>query len=81
MPSKAIKADADGAGYSWATIRRAQKALGIQAVKEGMRGGWVWTLPPAKMLKNPEDAQQKKVSTFGNIEHLGDNGDRVEVEL
>ena len=50
MPVKSIKADADGAGYSWATIRRAQKALGIEAVKEGGRFGngkqqWVWKLP------------------------------------
>ena len=46
VPSKVVKADADGAGYSWATIRRAQKALGVEAIKEGMKGGWVWRLPP-----------------------------------
>jgi putative DNA primase/helicase len=45
LPTKAIKADADGAGYSWATIRRAQKALGVEAVKEGMKAGWVWQMP------------------------------------
>ena len=28
VPAKVIKADADGAGYSWATIRRAQKGPG-----------------------------------------------------
>lgn len=46
VPSRVVKADADGAGYSWATIRRAQKALGVEAIKEGMKGGWVWRLPP-----------------------------------
>ena len=56
MASKAIRADADGAGYAWATIRRAQKRLGIEAAKEGMKGPWVWRLPP-KMLKNAEGAQ------------------------
>ncbi|MGX2042250.1 AAA family ATPase [Methylocaldum sp. MU1018] len=91
LPGKTIKADADGAGYSWATIRRAQKALGIEAVKEGMKGGWVWRMPGqeaakailenAKMLKNAEDAQQKKVSTFGEIEHLRGNPGAVEVEI
>ena len=45
LPTKQVKADADGAGYSWATIRRAQKSLKITARKDGMRGGWVWELP------------------------------------
>lgn len=50
LQTKAIKADADGAGYSWATIRRAQKALGITPRKLGGYFGsgkahWVWTLP------------------------------------
>lgn len=91
LPTKTIKADADGAGYSWATIRRAQKALGIEPVKEGMKAGWVWRMPGqeaaratlenAKMLKNPEDAQQKGVSTFGEIEHLRSDPGAVEVEI
>jgi putative DNA primase/helicase len=50
LPVKIIRADADGAGYSWATIRRAQKALGVEAVKEGGHFGavkqqWVWRMP------------------------------------
>lgn len=44
QPTRQIKADADGAGYSWATIRRAQKALGVAAVKGGMKEGWTWRL-------------------------------------
>jgi len=91
LPTKTIKADADGAGYSWATIRRAQKALGIEPAKEGMKAGWVWRMPGqdaakailenAKMLKIPEDAQQKEVSTFGEIEHLRNDPGAVEVEI
>ena len=98
MPTKAIKADADGAGYSWATIRRAQKALGIEPTKEGGHFGatrqqWLWRLPAEhaqrehlqdeslKMLKNAEDAQQKEVSTFMEIEHLQDGTDLMEGEL
>ncbi len=80
VPSKTIKADAEEAGHTRATIRRAQKALGIEAVKGGMKGGWLWQMPgqeaaraileSAKALKNSEDAQQKEVSTFAKIEHL-----------
>ncbi len=44
VPSKQIRADAEGAGHAWRTIQRAQKALGIEAVKSGMAGGWVWRL-------------------------------------
>jgi putative DNA primase/helicase len=50
LPTKQIKADADGAGYSWATIRRAQKSLGVEAVKGGMTEGWKWRLP-ARLLR------------------------------
>lgn len=45
LPTKQIKTDADGAGYSWATIRRAQKSLGVEAIKGGMKEGWKWMLP------------------------------------
>lgn len=44
VPTRQIKADADGAGYSWATVRRAQKSLGIVATKGGMKEGWTWRL-------------------------------------
>lgn len=47
--AKDVRKDADGAGYSWATIRRAQQKLGIKARKEGGHFGgyqkWVWALP------------------------------------
>jgi putative DNA primase/helicase len=84
LPVKAIKADADGAGYSWATMRRAQKDLGVSAAKGGMKAGWMWCLPgqhSVKVLKNPEDAQQKEVSTFGESEHLRGPSGAVEVEI
>jgi putative DNA primase/helicase len=72
LPTKTIKIDADGAGYSWATIRRAQKALGVDAVKSGMKGGWEWSLP-RRCSMNTEDAQQNNVSTFGRFERLRDS--------
>ena len=73
-----VRADADGAGHSWATIRRAKKALGVEPVKEGLRAGWVWRLPDGGSKNSrrcstiPEDAQQNNVSTFGKNEHLRD---------
>jgi len=80
LPTKTIKADADGAGHVWPTIRRAQKALGVEAVKDGMKGGWLWQMPgqgaaraileSAKALKNAEGAQQNEMSAFGEVEHL-----------
>lgn len=91
MPSKAVKADAEGAGYSWATIRRAQKSLGVEAMKDGGRFGnarqqWMWRLPATegesqKVLKKTEDAQQNSVSTFSKIEHLQQNPGVIEVEI
>jgi len=78
LPTKTIRADADGAGYSWATIRRAQKALGIEPSKAGMKCGWEWALP-RRCSEKPEDAQQNVVSIFGNLEHLREpSGDASE---
>lgn len=40
-----IQRDADGAGHSWATMRRAQQDLGVIAFKEGFRTPWKWRMP------------------------------------
>lgn len=78
LPSKAVRADADGAGYAWATIRRAQKALGVEAIKMGGESGrkgaqWMWRLPAEnpRCSPNSQDAQQNNVSALGDFEHLG----------
>jgi len=76
VPSKTAWADADQAGHARATIRRAMSALGVDARKTGLQSGWVWELSP-KMLKNPEDAHPKKVSTFGDDEHLTEDAHSV----
>ena len=56
---KTSEADAEGAGFSWATIRRAQRALGIIPPKEAMKGPWLGRLPP-KVLETGEDAHSKR---------------------
>jgi hypothetical protein len=49
MPQKAIMAEAQGAGISPATLRRAKDGLGVQAVRRpgdsGTEGAWWWRLP------------------------------------
>jgi putative DNA primase/helicase len=42
---KTLKAEAEGAGISYAMIRKAKEALGVQPEKSGMNGGWQWRLP------------------------------------
>lgn len=85
MPTKAIKADADGAGYSWATIRRAQKTIGVEAAREGFgKGGtWAWKLPNRhRCSPDPIGAQQKELSAYEKTEHLCTGGTvSGEVEL
>lgn len=46
-----IEQESKDQGIKWGTIRRAQKKLGIKPYKDGMDGGWLWSLP------NAEDAQ------------------------
>lgn len=62
VPTKEIKADAAGAGYSWRTIERAKRDLRIEASKSGMNTGWQWTL--SKTANNPEVRRRKTVAVF-----------------
>ncbi|HTP64636.1 MAG TPA: AAA family ATPase [Geobacteraceae bacterium] len=66
VSSKQIRVDAEGAGFAWRTIQRAQKALDIDAYKGGMKEGWLWMLP-SKSAKKDEDSQEKNVAPFGNL--------------
>jgi len=68
VPQPKVRADAEGAGLTWATVRRAKDRLKVKPEKDGMNGGWLWGLP--KVLKPPEDAYTLDVSTFGANEHL-----------
>lgn len=50
-PQKVIEEEAKGAGYSWATVRRAKSELNIISSKSIMDKRWYWKLP-AYLLKN-----------------------------
>lgn len=48
VPSDDVKKHAKGAGYSWATVRRAQASLGIKPRRHSAEGEppcWRWALP------------------------------------
>jgi len=46
MWARDVFRDADQAGYAKRKMQRTAKALGVKAVKDGMKGGWQWELPP-----------------------------------
>lgn len=67
LPANEVREQAEQSGQAWATVRRAQDALGIKPTKTRFDGQWTWSLP--------KDAQgvphDPKVSTLGGREHLG----------
>jgi len=65
-----IRFSANECGYSWATIKRAKKALAISAKKTAFGGSWEWHLPDSKGLITNEGAQ-KYDEPLGDVEHLG----------
>ncbi len=67
VPTKRIKADADGAGHAWATVRRAQKVVGAEAIRigeEGRKGGgtWYWELSCSSPLEHLKRRQPEHVN-------------------
>lgn len=67
---KQLRADADGNGLSWATVRRAQKVLGVRARKEEMAGPWLWVLPDEGAQWRREGAHESTKVLTQNDEHL-----------
>src|SRR5262249_35022504 len=76
-----VKREATAAGLSWATVRRAQKRLGVRPTRRaesgdglGGRGHWYWSLPisptPLRCSSDPYDAHFSDMSTLGKNEHL-----------
>ena len=59
--AKSIFEEAEGAGYSKASIQRASRGLGIKRKKQGMDGGWEWHLPTGDDA--PEEVEGVEDST------------------
>jgi hypothetical protein len=55
VAAKEVMAAASAHGWSKATLHRARTALGVKTAKDGMKGGWVWQLPP-----EPEDSRRSQ---------------------
>jgi hypothetical protein len=86
-PVTEIEAEAKGAGISWRTVRRAQKALGIKPFRKaesgdglGKAGRWYWSLPngldDTKMANFSYDGHVSDVATLRDSGHLRQNGGR-----
>jgi putative DNA primase/helicase len=68
-----IKGQAEEAGLSWASVKRAKHSLGIKAGRKGgaaATGWWEWALPNAKGLNSAYEAQDLNVSPLDENEPL-----------
>ena len=45
VPQETVAGRVREAGYSWRTVERAKKALGIRSKKDDFKGGWTWSMP------------------------------------
>jgi putative DNA primase/helicase len=78
-PSTEIEAEAKGAGISWRTVRRAQKALGIKPYRKaemgdglGKSGRWYCSLPTSD--EAPKVAISAYVGHVSDVDNLGISG-------
>ncbi len=71
-----IVTEAEKAGYSRATIRRAKDQLGINPQKREFSGRWEWALPQGAQVPL-EDAQlTRRCSSNEKLEHLRENPEK-----
>jgi putative DNA primase/helicase len=69
-PVQHLKQAAQANCIAWRTVERAKKALGVAAIKGGMKEGWLWQLPGGDLAKDrrpptsSEDRQQNGVAAF-----------------
>jgi putative DNA primase/helicase len=72
VAARQVKADANDAGLSWATIRRAKARIGLVVSREGFGPGSVirWALPDTIGAQNCIEAHFNNVGTYEESEHL-----------
>lgn len=78
--AKDVYREAESAGYSRDTMKRAKSRIGVEAVKQGMQGGWVWR------LSNAEGSKQRAEECEGSTQNYplpslpsGDNVEAIEL--
>jgi hypothetical protein len=82
LPAKQVRSEADAAGHSWATVKRAKQAGRIEHFREGGTadsGRWLWRLPAEESLTGspqPYLAHDLNVSPLGNFEPVSERGAR-----
>jgi len=57
LPAKDVYREAQGAGFSRDQIKRANSRIGVQYLKSGMTGSWVWCLPITKGCEGSEGSE------------------------
>jgi hypothetical protein len=71
--AKDVTTEATARGITPKPLRDARKALAVMTEKDGMTGGWVWSLPKAP--NTPEDAREKTWASSGPEGAFGDGVD------
>ena len=72
VPQKDVEAQADGAGLSWATIKRAKKAAGVKAERRGIEGErgagrWYWSISgPCGSIKGLRGSRENLSPLIGS---------------
>jgi putative DNA primase/helicase len=75
VDAKQVRAQAEAAGLTWATVKRAKNRLGIKPQRRSQgshgEGKWIWALPSqGQGAQEVQDAHAPNVSTLEEIEPL-----------
>jgi hypothetical protein len=69
LPAKAAAKEAEGAGITGATLRRAKQRLGIKSEKQGA-GSWVWVRRSKVFKEGAQQSGDEHVEHVEHVEHL-----------